>query len=186
MKRLTIIAVFGLGWALTAAAAEERFSQAVRPEDFSAAGLGKLSPAEIERLDALVREFKARAVEVARSEAAPSSPAPSNPTAKTVAPVQKKTEGGLLAKAKVILAPGTEIEYSNVDSRLVGEFRGWQAKTVFTLENGQRWQVAGGDGYVGPPIPSPAVKITPGMLGTFWMNIEGVNRRVKVTLISTQ
>ena len=93
---------------------------------------------------------------------------------------EKKTEGGLLARAKVLLAPGTEIEYATVESRIAGNFTGWDGRAVLTLENGQRWQIANGGNYSTPALPSPQVKITPAALGGFWMTIEGVAIRVKV------
>lgn len=49
--------------------AEVRFSQAVRPGEFSAAGLEKISAADLARLDTLVRDFKRGALETARREA---------------------------------------------------------------------------------------------------------------------
>lgn len=190
MKCLMGFAAWCLAATLAAVAAEERFSQTVRPEEFSAAGLAKLSPAELERLDTLVRAYRSQAVAVPTSAAsAPPAAAPSSgPHSAAVAePAKKKSESGLLAKAKVILTPGTQVEYSTVESRIVGDFRGWQPRSTFTLENGQRWQViAGSDSYVGPVMTNPAVKITPGMLGTFWLNVEGVRQRVKVNLISTE
>ncbi len=182
---------FALGIAVTVAAqgAEETFSKAVRAEDFSAAGLEKLSPAELTRLDALVRDFKSGALERARREAAAAEAraAKAEAEAKTATiraeETVKKSESSLLARAKVLLTPGTQVEYTTVESRIAGEFRGWEGRTLFTLENGQRWQATGTDIYVSPPIASPAVKITPGMLGTFWLTVEGVKRRVKVELV---
>ena len=49
--------------------AQEKFSEAVRPEDFSAAGLTKLSAQERTRLDVLVEAFKSGALATARREA---------------------------------------------------------------------------------------------------------------------
>ena len=80
----------------------------------------------------------------------------------------------------MLLAPGTEIEYATVESRIAGNFTGWDGRAVLTLENGQRWQIANGGNYSTPPLPSPQVKITPASLGGFWMTIEGVTMRVKV------
>jgi hypothetical protein len=80
----------------------------------------------------------------------------------------------------VLLAPGTEIEYATVESRIAGNFTGWDGRAVLTLENGQRWQIANGGNYSTPPLLSPQVKITPAPLGGFWMTIEGVAMRVKV------
>jgi hypothetical protein len=170
-------------------AAAENFSKAVRPADFAAAGLGKLSPEELTRLDVLVRDFKSGALEQARRDAAVAEEravqaekraAVAAIATAVAAEKEKKAEAGLLAKAKVRLTPGTQVEYATVESRIAGEFRGWELRTVFTLENGQRWQVTGGESYVTPPVLGPAVKIAPGMMGAFWMTIEGVRSRVKV------
>ena len=80
----------------------------------------------------------------------------------------------------MLLAPGTEIAYATVESRIAGNFTGWDGRAVLTLENGQRWQIANGGNYSTPALPSPQVKITPASLGGFWMTIEGVAIRVKV------
>jgi hypothetical protein len=202
-----------------ARAEDAAFSRAVRPADFSAAGLAKLSPEELARLDALVRDFKGglltaatpspsakptqptesneelaaklaeakreaaiaeRARVVAEAKAAKAEADATARVAQADAAKEKKSEGSLLAKAKVLLTPGTEVEYAAVESRIAGDFRGWEGKPIFTLENGQRWQLANAGSYMTPPIPSPKVKIVPSSLGGFWMMIEGVNQRVRV------
>jgi len=186
-----------------AAAAEENFSAAVRPEEFAAAGLAKLSPAELARLDALVRDYKSgallearRAAEMAaQAQAAAEARAAQAETARAEAAkaeamrvetaraeAARKTEPGpsLLAKAKVLLTPGTQIEYATVESRISGEFRGWDPATIFTLEDGSRWRVLNGSSYSTPPMPPPKVKVVPANLGGFWMTIEGVHPRVRV------
>ena len=150
----------GWVWAMGLAAghaAEEAFSRAVRAEDFAAAGLAKLSPGELARLDALVRDFKGGAPAV-RADAA----------------------GGVKEKKVVRLAAGTEVEYGAVESRIAGDFTGWEGRAVFVLENGQRWQVANGGSYYTPKLASPKVTITPAPLGGFWMAVEGVATRVRV------
>ena len=202
MKKLVAI---GLWWAAVitpAVAAEEAFSKAVPPTDFSAAGLGKLSKDELARLDKLVRDFQSGALaaarrdvdvaeaKVAQAEAqtraakaqsqAARAEAAKAAQAQVEASREKKSEGGLLAKAKVVLTPGTEIEYTTVESRIAGNFTGWDGRAVLTLENGQRWQIANGGNYSTPPLLSPKVKIVPASLGGFWMTIEGVTNRVRV------
>ncbi len=211
MKRRGRVAALAAAVILTTTsmrAADEAFSKAVRPADFSAAGLAKLSPEELARLDALVRDYKSGALEAARREAIAQTEARARAEAKAAraeseaaaikakaeaqarakekeeaAQKSEKSDTSLLARAKVLLTPGTKIEYSTVESRIAGEFRGWEGRTTFTLENGQRWQSAGESTYVSPPILRPAVKITPGMLGTFWLTVEGVRQRVKVAII---
>lgn len=195
MQRLRCALLLLVAGETFAFGAEDAFSRAIPPADFSAAGLGKLSAEEIARLDALVREFRSGALERARREAAAAevraaqAEAKATATAKAAAAREKPGEPAgtnLLSRAKVLLMPGTEIEYATVESRIVGEFRGWEGRTVFSLENGQRWQAAGSDTYVLPrALMNPAVKITPGALGSFWLTVEGVKSRVKVALVGS-
>jgi hypothetical protein len=53
MKRLLLMGLIGAGMWVVTARAQEKFSQAVRPEEFAAAGLSKLSPEERAQLRAL-------------------------------------------------------------------------------------------------------------------------------------
>ena len=177
-------------WVVTARA-QEKFSQAVRPEDLAAAGLTKLSPEEWARLDALVEAYKSGVMAAARAEVAAAAAARAvaekkaakaevEVVATKAAAAAKPAGEGFLAKAKVLLSPGTEIEYETVESRIVGDFSGWEGRAVLTLQNGQRWQIANGGTYTTPVLPSPNVKIVPANFGGFWMTIEGVANRVKV------
>jgi hypothetical protein len=142
-----------------ALAAAEPFSRSLAPADFAAAGLGRLTPAELARLDALI------AARAAPAAAAPLSAAPA-PAAPRSAAARR--------------AASAAEEEAPVESRLTGEFRGWEPRTVFALENGERWQETGGTTYAGPPLAAPAVRIRAGALGAHWMRIEGVSREVKV------
>lgn len=183
------------GWVVVAAAAaaDENFSRAVRAEDFAAAGLGKLSPAELARLDALVRDYKSGALLAAKREAEAATQArvaaearavqaeAKAAEAKTAGPASEKpAETGLLAKAKVLLTPGTKVEFETVQTRIVGDFRGWSSRTIFTMENGTRWKILNGGSYYSPSVMNPKVTISPASFGSFWLDIEGVNERVRV------
>jgi hypothetical protein len=208
-----LIAVLAL---MATARAQEKFSQTVQPEDFTATGLGKLSPVERTRLDDLIEAYKRRtqpsadtavmaeklaAAQRATEAAAAASLAAEKRAIKAERAVdeakaanvaaskakekeQPKAErGGFLARAKVLLKPGTEVEYERVETRLPGDFRGWQDGTVFVLENGQSWQVQGGS-YVTPPEPGPRkVVIAPGLMGSFFLEIEGVRQKPKVKFV---
>jgi hypothetical protein len=139
-----------------ALAAAEPFSRSLAPADFAAAGLGRLTPEELARLDALIAA-RAAPLSAAAAPAAPrSAPAPAR------------------------WAASAAEEEAPVESRLTGEFRGWEPRTVFALENGERWQETGGTTYAGPPLAAPVVRIRAGALGAYWMRIEGVSREVKV------
>lgn len=184
MKFWMVSLLIGAAGATTAGAAEV-FSRTVRPGDYAAAGLNKLSAEELARLDGLVRDYQSGALARAQREAAAAESRAAQAEQRAVAAAEKRAsvEAARPADAKVVLTPGTKVEYATVESRIAGQFRGWELRTVFTLENGQRWQVIGGEPYVTPPEAGPAVKITPGLLGSFWMTIAGVRARVKVVPI---
>jgi hypothetical protein len=185
MKLWMVGLLVGAAGATTAGAAEV-FSRTVRPGDYAAAGLNKLSAEELARLDGLVRDYQSGALARAQREAAAAEARAAQAEQRAVAAAVEKrapAETARPADAKVVLTPGTKVEYATVESRIAGQFRGWELRTVFTLENGQRWQVIGGEPYVTPPEAGPAVKITPGLLGSFWMTIAGVRARVKVAPI---
>ena len=176
-------------------AADESFTQTLRSEDVAAAGLDKLSPEERVRLDALVSAYRSGALQRAEQEAETErakavqaeekarlakADADAAQARATAAAAEKKSEPSLLQRAAVLLRPGTKVEYSTLESRLAGPFKGWEKGTVFRLENGQSWRVTSDSEYVTPTMPAPAVKIAPGALGSFWMMIEGVRQRVRV------
>lgn len=196
MKRMILAGLIGVSGLFATARAQEKFSQAVRPEEFVAAGLSKLSPEERARLDALVEAYKSGALAAARAEVATAAAARATAeqkaakaeaevvATKAAAAAKSKPAGeGFLAKAKVLLTPGTEVEYETVQTKLLGEFRGWQTGTVFNLENGQRWRVESGS-YTTPPETGPLkVRIVPGLMGSFFLEIEGVRQKPKIKFV---
>jgi hypothetical protein len=64
-------------------------------------------------------------------------------------------------------------------SRIVGPFEGWSGRTLFKLENGQVWQQAEAASFA-MYADSPLVIIRKGMLGVFYLNVEGHGSKVKV------
>ena len=90
------------------------------------------------------------------------------------APVKTPTERfGLEQKAAQEGAADT------ITSVLPGEFEGWGPKTKFTLANGQVWQVTDGSSVYWP-TKSPKVTIRRGILGAFYLELEGLNTTAKV------
>lgn len=172
--------------------AQGKFSQAVQPEDFSAAGLAKLSPEERARLDALVESYKSGALATVRRDAevaaAARIAAEARATqaeraveqAKAETKQVKQAQAGFLSKAKVMLTPGTEVEYLAVESRIRGKFSGWEGRQIFTLDNGQRWQLANPESYYTPEMEGPKVLITPAALGGFWMSLPELRKKLRV------
>jgi hypothetical protein len=74
--------------------------------------------------------------------------------------------------------PGTA---EALESRLAGNFSGWTGRSTFRLENGQLWAQANSDSYdYSPTLHTPAVKIVPASMGTYWLEIAGVHQRCRV------
>jgi hypothetical protein len=175
--RLTLL--LALAW-VASARADDSFIKALSPADFQAAGLGKLTPDELAKLDLLVRSRQTGAVAKATAETTQSVSL--SVRAQVQAEEQKKQSSGILEKMKVILKPGTEIEYSSLDSVLVNvtALRNGKDGTVFTLANGQRWFTAEDDYWLPSGGGTIHVRVIPGSMGSFFMDIErGGRPRVK-------
>jgi len=104
--------------------------KAMTPEQYEAAGLSKLDPAERAKLDEFIKSY----VAVSNEKVATSA------VDKAVA--EKKVQ-----------APEV------IQSRIVGPFTGYTGNTTFTLENGQRWAQSQRDSAYFPKIDSPPVLI---------------------------
>jgi len=168
--------------------ADDSFTKSLSPEDFQAAGLSKLSPEELARLDALVRGEKTKVTQETAKvvEAQVTQVVTQVVTQKVTEEVRKQVQeedkkaeqkkaasAGFLDRMKVVLKPGTEIEYTAMDETLIPPFKGWSKGTVFTLSNGQRWMVTDDASYWASKVDKPLhVRLVPGVLGTFFMEIE--------------
>ena len=117
--------------------------KAMSPEDYEAAGLQKLEPAERAKLDEFIRNY----VAVSNEKVATSA-------------VDKAVKENKVSAPEVI------------QSRIVGPFTGYTGRTIFTLENGQRWAQSQRDSMYFPKIDSPPVIIVKAGFG-YRMYIAG-------------
>lgn len=160
MKKLYLAAFFlvlGVGFTLLKAAQPENpefpgVAKAMTPADYEAAGLQKLDPAERAKLDAFIRNY----VAVSNERVATSA-------------VDKAV------KEKKVSAPEV------IQSRIVGPFTGYNGRSTFTLENGQRWVQSQRDSAYFPKIDSPPVIIVKSGFG-YRMYIAG-GGAIRVTLV---
>ena len=187
--------------------AEGDFTRSISPDDFKAAGLDQLTPAQRQHLDELIAGFKQGLVTAARQSAEEARAAQQKAdealmaqraaeaeaklakdeakAVKAEAADTKSGSKGFFAKAKVMVVPGTKIEYAEIKSTVLGKFEGWGGRTVFRLANNQRWQVANSDErYFTPPEDKVEVEIRPAVLGGFWMYFPAFNKQVRVKLLS--
>lgn len=86
-------------------------------------------------------------------------------------------------EAKAQKARGGGNERDPIVSKIVGEFRGWSPGTQFQLDNGQRWRVTGTNDYYvrkADAVTAPAVVVMPGLVGGWYMQVEGFPVKAKV------
>lgn len=130
--------------------------QDMTPQEFQAAGLDKLTPDELAKLNA----WLGRRIETATTTA----------EALTKDRIEQENRGFL---------PFGSSE--PIEARLDGEFRGFQRGREYTLENGQVWRQVDDTSLVGVRRSNPGVRLTPSRIGRVWyMAIEGSNTRAKV------
>jgi hypothetical protein len=189
MKTIRLTALFALLYTSALFAQSSHFTKAVPANEFTAAGLSKLTPEELLRLDLLVERYSKGALQAAEQEAVNANERAAEAEKKAalakveaqsqIAKAQeeiKKTSETLLNRAKNLLAPGSPIEYKTTESRIVGSISGWEPNSIFELENGQIWAVADGSEYVyGGSVKGPKVILKPArFLGGFQLEIIGM------------
>src|SRR5213595_48162 len=151
MKKITLPLLMSLSWSFTVFAAEPDtpafpgLQKAMTPEQYEAAGVSKLDPAERAKLDEFIRNY----VSVSNEKVATTA-------------VDKAVKEKKVSEPEVI------------QSRIVGPFTGYTGRTVFTLENGQRWAQSQRDSAYYPKIDSPPVVIVKAGFG-YRMYIQGAS-----------
>jgi hypothetical protein len=150
---LMLLALLGFA---SAASAQPPIEKQMTPEQFKAAGLDKLSPAELANLNAWLNNT----LEVETTKAA------------TLAKEKVETENrGFLTFGKA----------DPIVARITGEFRGFAKGRKWTLDNGQEWEQVDSASLAGARKTDPQVRITPSLVGSAWyMQIEGYNTRASV------
>ena len=157
MKKLVLV------WLLLVVAcpvsAQQAFSsleEQMTGKEFEAAGLEKLTAAELASLNTWIRSRSLATLDPGRS---------ANPSA---------------GKSDTDIKDMDREEFS---SRLVGTFNGWDGQTVFKLENGQIWAQADKDKYYVKGEENPMVTIKPAMFKGWKLSVEGHDESCKVKRI---
>jgi hypothetical protein len=159
MKSINLVVCFFLassGFALAAEPENPAFpgvEKAMTPQQYEAAGLSKLDPAERAKLDEFIKNY----VTVSNEKVATTA-------------VDKAVKENKVQAPEVI------------QSRIVGPFTGYNGRTTFTLENGQRWAQSQRDSAYYPKVDSPAVVIVKAGFG-YRMYIAGA-AAIRVTKIN--
>lgn len=154
---LGLLAAFAL--APLSALADKPIEQEMSPEEFKAAGLDKLSPEELARLNT----WLGRKIETATTAAAKD------------------------AKRKVEDENRGFFNFGSMEpivSKITGEFKGFGKGREYVLENGQHWRQTDDATLVGARLTNPEVRINPSIAGNAWyLAVKGYNTRAKVERI---
>lgn len=126
--------------------------QRLSSEEMRATGLDTLSPDQLQLLNRLLREERKQAV--------------------TAAVVQSQRDDAGLRHRRA--APEA------VTGAVKGTVRGWSRGDVVLLQNGQRWRVTEGSLVLRGAAVDPKVTIAPGMLGAWYLQMEGQSPKLKV------
>jgi hypothetical protein len=157
MKKVCLL-LMGLGLAGPTPAAE-KFWAGLTPGERAAAGIAELTPEQQAALDQLAERFT-------RAD-----------TQQAVARVQAEVKEKKAANAGLAVRDDDE----PVRTRLAGEFRGWDGRTTFRLENGQAWQQADStEKYWSAVLSGPEVELRSSKLGGWKLFVPSVDRWVRV------
>ncbi len=179
MKSTSLLVI--AGWLMLASApapaedAAEPIEQRMTPEQFERAGLDKLSPQELDYLNAWLRGDRADETAQAVEEA----------TARVKQEVTVQVQEEVAAQVAEERA-GLRLKQSDrrvIESHIVGEFSDWTGNTRFKLANGQIWRQVGSGSNRTKKTVDPKVRIEPKTLGSWKLYVEGSGRGVKVTRI---
>ena len=131
-------------------------------KEYTAAGLDKLTPAELDALNNWIRGHSLGTLD---------QPKPGSVTAST------NTSGDMRGLSQ---KSNDNEDKSPIQSRIIGSFSGWDGRTIFKLENGMIWEQDDKDKFYIREVQNPAVTIKPGIFGSWHLSIEGYSSKCRV------
>jgi lipoprotein-anchoring transpeptidase ErfK/SrfK len=76
-----------------------------------------------------------------------------------------------------------DVEPASIRSSVIGRFDGWGPGTIFRLANGQVWKVTDDTDAVLPIMQDPNVEITRGLIGAYFLQVEGHTNSARVARV---
>ncbi len=148
MRRWQVVAGVAMVWLAATAAAQAPYvaiEQRLDPQALAEVGL---TPTQLQTLNRLLREAEQRA--------------PVAPAAVVPAPVQAPAAAPMFAG----------LDEGPIAAHVSGTVDGWQPGTVFSLDNGQQWQVLKGEMKLKKPVSNPAIAVVPGIAGRWFLQVD--------------
>ena len=133
--------------------------QHMSADQFRAAGLDKLSPAELASLNAWLQGTVEQATAQVREQA------------------MEEGRQEVIVKNRGFLSFGSN---EPIVAVLPGRFSGFAKGRQYTLDNGQVWEQVDDISQPGSRAQDTSVRITPGVMEVWYLQVEGLNTRAKV------
>ena len=153
-----------------------------KPLLLSLAALALLSSPATQADDGALRRCRGIADAAARLACYDALPLPAPGAAAAAAPSVAGQSEAPAREASLLDRFGLEFrqpQADRIESHIPGLFTGWDANSQIRLANGQVWKVADGSWLHGE-WNNPKVSIRRGMLGSFYLDIEGESRSPRV------
>ncbi len=162
-----LIAILSLAIPLSVIAVEgfSSLEEQMSGKEFTASGLDKLTPEQLEALNNWIRNHSVATLDQPKAESV------------SVAGGAEVDNRGFKNKKD------SDKDRSPINSRIKGNFSGWNGHTVFVLENGMIWEQADKEKFWVKDVQNPEITIKPGFLGTWNFFMEGHNSSCKVKRI---
>lgn len=138
-------------------------------EELRATGVDDLSRTEIRALNAWLERFRDGEITAAVEQAVAEAPVSTN----TDAPAVRQEP------ADVYPPPRERLE---INTRISGEFSGWEGRTQFTMDNGQVWEQRRGRRWK-ITLQNPEVRLYQNFLGAWEMEVVSEDRSIGVRRI---
>ena len=164
MKTFALITALLL--ASASALAQKGFStveERMTGKEFTAAGLDKLSDEELAALNEWLRSHSVATLE--------------NATVSSGGGNVPEDIRGFEGRA------GYGYDDGDIVSTIVGNFRGWDGETTFTLANGMVWKQKEPGRFYISEVTDPGVTINRGLMSAWYLQVEGYNKKIRVERI---
>jgi hypothetical protein len=166
MKKFLFV-ILALTMPLSAIAAEgfSSLEEQMSGKEYTATGLDKLTPEELEALNSWIRRHSVATLDQ-----------PKAGSHVAAAGVEGDSRGFKNKK-------DSEEDKSSITSRVKGSFTGWNGHTVFALENGMIWAQSDKDKFYTKEVQNPEITIEHGLFGTWHLSMVGYNSSCRVKRI---
>jgi len=169
----SVLIAAALATALPAFAQQARIEDRLTAAEFREAGLGKLSDAELARLNALIARDGTRV-----ATGAPVAGAASADVEARVAQAREDGRREVREQDRGLRSQAQSRE--PIESTIAGTFSGFARGREYRLANGQVWKQVDSASLSGVRGENLAVRIRPGFMGAWWLRVDGYNTQTSV------